>query len=246
MGMEHRWGRRQATDVVVQVITKSDARGTGRMANVSLTGAYLETKMTLRLLALVYLESVDRNLADDIGKRIAASVVRHDARGVGLEWYEPLTRATGVNALLATLGAAGVHELVGVYDRYSVSWERKGKSGAIRLDDELVMKGPADAATPPFTAVFWTSIADKVGVTLFLWSSWYRVLQPVPTWRRESWRRWISLGQLNPSNCWAHRERIVDDRPVGEQSRIGSLRRSKGGDGRNDACSRDWDGQRYL
>ena len=40
---------------------------------------------------------------------------------VGLEWYEPLTRAACVNALLAALSAAGVHELVGVYDRHSQS-----------------------------------------------------------------------------------------------------------------------------
>jgi hypothetical protein len=118
MGMDHRWGRRLPTDVAVQVIAKSGARGTGRMANVSLTGAYLETQMTLRPLSLVYLEAADRKLADGIGKRIAASVVRHDARGVGLEWCEPQTKAADVNALLAALGGATVDEMVGGYDRH--------------------------------------------------------------------------------------------------------------------------------
>src|ERR1700678_2152433 len=99
MGMDHRWGRRLPTDVAVQVIAKSGARGTGRMANVSLTGAYLETQMTLRPLSLVYLESADRNLANGMCKRIAASVVRHDGRGVGLEWCEPQTKAADVNSL---------------------------------------------------------------------------------------------------------------------------------------------------
>jgi hypothetical protein len=121
MGMDHRWGRRQPTDVAVQVIAKSGARGTGRMANVSLTGAYLETQMSLRPLALVYLQSADRNLAG--GKRIAASVVRCDARGVGLEWFEPQTKAAGVNAMLATLGGVAVGEIVGVYDRHYQSPE---------------------------------------------------------------------------------------------------------------------------
>ena len=86
------------------------------MANVSLTGAYLETQMSLRPLALVYLQSADRNLAG--GKRIAANVVRCDARGVGLEWFEPQTKAAGVNAMLATLGGVAVGEIVGVYDRH--------------------------------------------------------------------------------------------------------------------------------
>ena len=121
MGMDHRWGRRQPTDVAVQVIAKSGARGTGRMANVSLTGAYLETQMSLRPLALVYLQSADRNLAG--GKRIAANVVRCDARGVGLEWFEPQTKAAGVNAMLATLGGVAVGEIVGVYDRHYQSPE---------------------------------------------------------------------------------------------------------------------------
>jgi hypothetical protein len=118
MSMDHRWGRRRPTDVAVQVIAKWGVRGTGRVANVSLTGAYLETQMTLRPLALIYLESGDRNSAGGFGKRIAASVVRHGAQGVGLEWCEPQTNAAGVNALLATLGGAAVDEMVGVYDRH--------------------------------------------------------------------------------------------------------------------------------
>ena len=140
MGMDHRWGRRQPTDVAVQVIAKSGSRGTGRVANVSLTGAYLETQMTLRLHSLVHLASADGNLADGIGKRVAASVVRHDARGVGLEWCEPHTKTAAVNALLAGLGDAAVYETVGVYDIHLQSPERqKGNSGALSLDQEFVM-----------------------------------------------------------------------------------------------------------
>jgi hypothetical protein len=118
MERDHRWSRRRPTDVAVRVIAKSGARGTGRMANVSLTGAYLETQMTLRPHSLVYLESADRTLANGMGKRVSASVVRHDARGVGLEWCEPQTKVADVNALLATLGGAGVDDMVGVYDRH--------------------------------------------------------------------------------------------------------------------------------
>jgi len=88
------------------------------MANISLTGAYLETQMTLRTLSVVYLASADKKSAHGIVRRVAASVVRNDAGGVGLEWCEPQTKAAGVNALLATLGGAAVDETVGVYDRH--------------------------------------------------------------------------------------------------------------------------------
>ena len=129
MGMDHRWGRRQPTDVAVRVIAKWGARGTGRLADVSLTGAYLETPMTLRLHSLIFVACADKDLADGIGKRIAANVVRRDARGVGLEWCEPQTKAAGVNALLAALGGAAVDEMVGVYDRHYRSPE-SGKERA--------------------------------------------------------------------------------------------------------------------
>jgi hypothetical protein len=118
MGIDHRWGRRRPTDIAVQVIAKWGSRGAGRLANISLTGAYLETPMTLRPLSFVYLKSADMSSADGTAMRIAASVVRHDARGVGLEWCEPQTKAAGVNALLAALGGAAVDEMVGIYDRH--------------------------------------------------------------------------------------------------------------------------------
>ena len=86
--------------------------------------------MTLRPLSLVYLESADRNLANGMCKRIAASVVRHDGRGVGLEWCEPQTKAADVNSLLAALGAATVDEMVGFYDRHYQSPEGEKKRAA--------------------------------------------------------------------------------------------------------------------
>jgi hypothetical protein len=116
--MDHRWGRRLPTDVAVQLIARSGARGTGRVINVSLTGAYLETQMPLRPLSLVYLESADKKLPAGTVERIAASVVRHDAHGVGVEWCEPHTKAADINILLATLGGSPVDETVGVYDRH--------------------------------------------------------------------------------------------------------------------------------
>jgi hypothetical protein len=104
MGMDHRWGRRQPTDVAVQFVTKPGTTGTGRVLNISLTGAYLETQVPLRLHSLVYLEPAVPAPAADHRRRVAASVVRRDALGVGLEWCEPTTEKANVSARLAHYG----------------------------------------------------------------------------------------------------------------------------------------------
>lgn len=103
MGMEHRWGRRQPTDVAVHLIAKPGVAGFGRVLNVSLTGAYLETRVPLRLLAIVYLGPAAAASASDSGRSIAASVVRRDARGVGLEWCDVATGAANASARLTIL-----------------------------------------------------------------------------------------------------------------------------------------------
>jgi hypothetical protein len=103
MGMDHRWGRRQPTDLAVRFVAKAGVSGTGRVLNISLTGAYLETRVALRLLSLVYLEP-DSSVSGDAPRGCtAASVVRRDALGVGLEWCDFSTTATNLSARLAVL-----------------------------------------------------------------------------------------------------------------------------------------------
>lgn len=104
MGMDHRWGQRQTTDVTVRLVARSGVAGVARVVNVSLTGAYLETSVPLRLHSLVYLEPSTQNHAPVNGNRVAANVVRQDELGVGLEWREALTKRTHIEALLAMLG----------------------------------------------------------------------------------------------------------------------------------------------
>jgi hypothetical protein len=88
MGMEHRWGRRESTDVTVQFLARSGAVGRGRVLNISSTGAYLQTAVSLPLNSLVYLEPTAPMPVVGNIRRISASVVRQDALGVGLEWCE--------------------------------------------------------------------------------------------------------------------------------------------------------------
>ena len=98
MGMEHRWGERQSTDVTVHVVATSGKTGIARVANVSVTGAYLETNIPLRLHSLLYLQP---HIGGDC---VAASVVRQDSSGVGLKWCEAMTKQAHIDALLAMLG----------------------------------------------------------------------------------------------------------------------------------------------
>jgi hypothetical protein len=103
MRMDHRWGQRQAANIAVHVAATSGRTGAARVVNVSLTGAYLETRVPLRLHALVYLAPSSRGNSAGGNKRIAANVIRHDAFGVGLEWCQPLTKGAHIVLLLAML-----------------------------------------------------------------------------------------------------------------------------------------------
>jgi hypothetical protein len=90
--MEHRWGRRQSTDVTVEFLARSGKVGNGRVLNISSTGAYLQTAVSLPLNSLVYLEPTAPMPVVGNIRRIAACVVRQDAQGAGLEWCETVIR----------------------------------------------------------------------------------------------------------------------------------------------------------
>jgi hypothetical protein len=98
--MKHR-GQRRATNVTVRFFTRPAMSGIGCVTNVSPTGAFMETRIPLRLLSLVYLEPMDRALGEGGGGRIAATVVRHAGAGVGIEWCEFGAETTKAYALLA-------------------------------------------------------------------------------------------------------------------------------------------------
>lgn len=134
MGMDHRWGRRQPTDIGVHFVGKAGATGTGRVLNVSVTGAYLETGVPLRLLSLVYLKP-DTPVSDDDTRRcIAASVVRRDAQGVGLEWCDFSTAATNLSARLAVLTGDDSGENARLYPQFIMA--KRGMDHAIGVYKE--------------------------------------------------------------------------------------------------------------
>ena len=102
--MEHRWGRRQATDLKVRFVSRTKI-GTGCLSNVSVTGAFMKTKAQLRLLSVLQLSIAARSRKAK-GKGVAAFVVRQDSAGVGLEWCE--AGETSIAARMALLAGDSI------------------------------------------------------------------------------------------------------------------------------------------
>ncbi len=84
-GMEHRWGRRIPCGSEVRITTGAAQRGQGRMRDVSMSGAYLETSMPLPLHTAVVVSVIRANGSET---ELRGNVVRRDAAGVGVEWSE--------------------------------------------------------------------------------------------------------------------------------------------------------------
>ena len=90
--VEHRRGRRHDTDVAVRFVALPATIGAGRITNISLTGAFMETACKLPLRTVVHIEGLDSRKqrgANGTAKRLAAKVVRRCTAGVGLEWCVP-------------------------------------------------------------------------------------------------------------------------------------------------------------
>jgi hypothetical protein len=75
--------------------------GMGHIANVSISGAFLETTLQLPVNANIILEPISSAGGELTDLKIAARVARVDKRGLGLEWRVLATPQT-----LARLGAA--------------------------------------------------------------------------------------------------------------------------------------------
>jgi hypothetical protein len=97
--MEHRWGQRFSVDIPVRIILSRGVVVWGRLRDLSVTGAFLECIHPLPVSALVSVESRQSPLT--VGA--AASVVRAEAGGAGLEWCEPWE---GISGLLSALQPA--------------------------------------------------------------------------------------------------------------------------------------------
>lgn len=84
--MEHRWGRRVAHDAEVQIFADPASAGWGRLRDISVSGGFIETALRVPALCTLCLTLPS---ARRPGVRILhAVVVRNDAEGLGVEWFD--------------------------------------------------------------------------------------------------------------------------------------------------------------
>jgi len=86
--MEHRWGIRQPLDVGIKLYVGSKPPKLCRLLNASSSGAYVLTDTPLPIMTPVQLALGWNHLQHTDRHRIAAYVVRSDARGIGIEWQD--------------------------------------------------------------------------------------------------------------------------------------------------------------
>lgn len=86
--MEHRWGPRRPCRARVCVSAGGGITGIGRLRDVSMSGAFLETALPLPIFAQLAV-AVLRDDGATHQLEFSAVVVRHDQNGVGIEWCDP-------------------------------------------------------------------------------------------------------------------------------------------------------------
>jgi hypothetical protein len=86
-GNEHRWGRRIAVDIPVQVAAKASPAIHGQLKNVSLSGALMEADHELLLHASIEV-SIEPAETGHSPRKVMARVTRKSKNAVGVEWCE--------------------------------------------------------------------------------------------------------------------------------------------------------------
>jgi hypothetical protein len=86
--MEHRWGKRSALDIGIRLHLGSGEADTARIANASLSGAFVSTTRRLPAFTRVVVEIPAASGSRDAPRRVPAYVVRTTPDGLGLEWQE--------------------------------------------------------------------------------------------------------------------------------------------------------------
>lgn len=86
--MEHRWGMRRTLSIGVKLYTRQSPPRFGRLLNASASGAYVAMSAAPPVMTRVQIALGWDALQRGGLHRIAAHVVRIDARGIGIEWRE--------------------------------------------------------------------------------------------------------------------------------------------------------------
>jgi PilZ domain len=108
--MEHRWGARVPVDLAVRVATRRFSVRPGRLLNVSLSGAAIESAIELRPLSRVQLAISSSHRSAQATAMVGAYVARRYPGGFGLEWCDFAPQAI-LELLRAHSPKSGVREV---------------------------------------------------------------------------------------------------------------------------------------
>jgi len=86
--MEHRWGERVQVDFPIRVTAHPFAVRDGRLTDLSVSGASIESEFELRLLSRVEVSIILPMWPKHEAPTIAAYVSRKFKKGIGVEWCE--------------------------------------------------------------------------------------------------------------------------------------------------------------
>ena len=99
--MEHRWGERVQVDYAVRVTAHRFSVRDGRLADVSVSGAFIEADFEARMLSRIQLTIILPLCPKHECPVVDAYIARKYKHGFGIEWCEFAPRA--INELLRTV-----------------------------------------------------------------------------------------------------------------------------------------------
>ena len=101
--MEHRWGERIGMDILVKLTAHAFCARHGRLSNLSVSGALVQTDFALRLLSKIQVVIVLPQRIRCEAPIISAYVTRSTKAGIGIEWCK--FAPDDITSLLTTLAA---------------------------------------------------------------------------------------------------------------------------------------------
>jgi hypothetical protein len=101
--MEHRWGERIPVDIPIRLGAPLFSAKRGRLTNVSLSGAFIKTKVDVRVLSRLHVVLELPRRAKQDAVVLTAYVARKSDEGIGVEWCEFAPKAVGELIRAATV-----------------------------------------------------------------------------------------------------------------------------------------------
>jgi len=107
--MEHRFGHRVRTQLRVGIGVSSQSHSTGRLCNVSVSGAFVQTDLRLPSIGRVSVYFDEQHSHGSLKFALDAQLVRSTPEGLGLEWVdsEPAILLALLSALERSAAPAG-------------------------------------------------------------------------------------------------------------------------------------------